>query len=110
MQNMIPSATQTMLKAVQEEQAYRREKMGREYASGHEIWAKAKQLLEEAKADIKTIESLQGELWGAVKSENDEEVNVDLHVIGNKAEEICMIFAALAAESHRAAEELRGRW
>ena len=107
MQNLISNVTQTILRAVQEQKAIRREKMGREFASGHEAWAKIKQLLEEAKADQKTIEGLQTDLWEAIKKENEDEMIVELHAIGNKAEELCVLFATVAADAHRAAEELR---
>ena len=109
MDDMIMSAAQTIVRAVQERKVALREKMGREYASGHEAWAKLKQLMEQAKADEKNVESLQGELWSAIKDENEDEVTIDLHTMGNKAMEICMTFATIAAEAHRAADELRAR-
>lgn len=109
MDDMIMSAAQTIVRAVQERKVALREKMGREYASGHEAWAKLKQLMEQAKADEKTVESLQGELWQAIKEDNDDEISIELHTMGNKAMEICMTFATIAAEAHRAADELRSR-
>lgn len=109
MDDMIMSAAQTIVRAVQERKVALREKMGREYASGYEAWAKLKQLMEQAKADEKNVESLHGELWGAIKDDNDDEVTIDLHTMGNKAMEICMTFATIAAEAHRAADELRAR-
>lgn len=109
MDDMIMSAAQTIVRAVNERKVALREKMGREYASGHEAWAKLKQLMEEAKADEKTVESLQGELWKAIKDDNDDEISIELHTIGNKAMEICMTFATIAAEAHRAEDELRAR-
>ena len=109
MDDMIMSAAQTIVRAVQERKVALREKMGREYASGREAWAKRKQLMEQAKVDEKNIEGLQGELWNAIKDENDDEVTIDLHTMGNKAVEICMTFATIAAEAHRAADELRAR-
>lgn len=110
MDDMIMSAAQTIVRAVNERKVALREKMGREYASGHEAWAKLKQLMEQAKADEKTVESLQGELWKAIKEDNDDEISIELHTMGNKAMEICMTFATIAAEAHRAADELRARW
>ena len=109
MDDMIMSAAQTIVRAVNERKVALREKMGREYDSGHEAWAKLKQLMEQAKVDEKNIEGLQGELWNAIKNENDDEVTIDLHTMGNKATEICMTFATIAAEAHRAADELRAR-
>ena len=109
MDDMLMGAGQTIVRAVQERKVALRDKMGREYASGHEVWAKIKQLMEEAKADEKTVESLQGELWKAIKEDNDDEISIELHTIGNKAMEICMTFATIAAEAHRAADELRAR-
>ena len=109
MDDMIMSAAQTIVRAVQERKVALREKMGREYASGHEVWAKLKQLMEQAKVDEKNIEGLQGGLWSAIKDDNDDEITIDLHTMGNKAMEICMTFATIAAEAHRAADELRAR-
>lgn len=82
--------------------------MGRPYASGYEAWAKVKHLLERAKADEKTLDSLQGDIWGAVKADNIEEVIVELNAMSSKAMEVCMVFATIAAEVNRAAEELAG--
>lgn len=109
MDDMLLAAQSSIVRAVNERKIALRERMGREFASGHEVWAKMKQLMEEAKADEKTVESLQGELWKAIKDDNDDEISIELHTIGNQAMEICMTFATIAAEAHRAADELRAR-
>ena len=106
MNSLTANATQTMIKAVQEQQDAECKKMGRGFASGHEAWAKLKQLSEEAKADEKSLDALLPDLWSAVKRGNDDEVGIYLREIGNKAEEVCMAFVTIAAEAHRAAEEL----
>ena len=110
MDDMLMNTQATIVRAVNERKVALRDRMGREYASGHELWAKLKQLMEEAKADEKTVESLQGELWKAIKDDNDDEITIELNTIGNKAMEICGTFATIAAEAHRAADELRSRY
>ena len=100
------SATHTMLKAVEECMDRSREKMGREYASGHEAWARIKQLLEDAKRDQKNVEDLHKEVWDAVKDNNEECLHVNLQALSNEAINLCMAFAIVAAEARRAANDL----
>ena len=97
---------ESFVKAVQECRAREEKRMGRAYASGHEAWAVVKHLLERAKADEKTLDSLQGDIWAAVKAENIEEVIVELNAMSSKAMVVCMTYATLAAEVNRAAEDL----
>lgn len=103
--NMTPP---TFVKAVQECREREAKRMGRPYASGYEAWAKVKHLLERAKADEKTLDGLQGDIWNAVKADNIEEVIVELNAMSSKAMEVCMVYATIAAEVNRAAEELAG--
>lgn len=106
MDYLISSASQLVLKAVEECKVRGREKMGRGYASGHEAWAKIKELCEQAKRDEKTVDKLHAEIWDAIKDRNDEEVGVELKALANEATNIAMTFAIIAAEARRASEEL----
>lgn len=106
MYELTSNATQTMLNSVAEQQKALCEKMGRGFASGHEAWARLKQLSEEAKVMEKALDALLPDLWSAVKRGEASEIGIYLREIGNKAEEICMGFVTIAAEAHRAAEEL----
>lgn len=104
--NTLQSTPSAFVKAVQECREREEKRMGRAYASGHEAWAVLKHLLERAKADEKTMDSLQGDIWAAVKADNMEEVMVELNAMSNKAMEVCMTYATIAAEVNRAAEDL----
>ena len=106
MHELTGNATQTLLKAVAEQTEVQSKKMGRGFASGHEAWARLKQLSEEAKIMEKSLETLLPDLWSSVKDGDAGAVGIYLREIGNKAEEICMGFVTIAAEAHRAAEEL----
>ena len=106
MDYLISSASQLVLRAVEECKSKGREKMGRGYASGHEAWAKIKELCEQAKRDEKTVDKLHGEVWEAIKDRNDEEVGVELKAIANEATNLAMTYAIIAAEARRASEEL----
>lgn len=103
------SASHTLIKAVQELKITEAEKMGREYASAYEAYSKLLRVMQMAKADIKTSETLHDDVWKAIKEDNEESVFVHLNALGNKALEISMTYAIMAAEAHRAAEELRGK-
>ena len=94
------------VKAVQACREYEEARMGREYASSYEAWAKLKHRMERAKTAEKTMDSLQGDIWDAVKADNVEEVIVELNAMSSKAMEVCMIYATIAAEVNRAAEDL----
>lgn len=109
MYELTSSATHTIIKAVGELRETEKNKMGREFASGYEAWAKVKRVLEMAKADMKSIETLHDDVWKAVKEDNEESINIHLNALGNKALEICVTFATIAAEAQRAAEEMRDR-
>ena len=109
MLKMTSSATHTIIKAVEEQRAVEKNKMGREFASGYEAWARIKRMLEVAKADVKAIETLQDDVWKAIKEDNEESANIHLNALGNKALEICVTFTTITAEAQRAAEELRDR-
>ena len=103
------SASHTLIKAVQELKISEGEKMGREYASAYEAYSKLLRVMQMAKSDIKTSETLHDNVWKAIKEDNEESVFVHLNALGNKALEISMTYAIMAAEAHRAAEELRGK-
>lgn len=103
------NASQLIVEAVKERKEAEKNKMGREFASAYEAWAKLKRIVEMAKVDIKSIESIHGEVWSAVKDDNGDAVTVNLNALGNKAIELCVTFAEMAAEGHRAAEELRDK-
>ena len=107
MMELTSSATHTMIKAVKEAQEAERNKMGREFASGYEAWAKIKRLLETVKADMKTVDSLQDDVWKAIKEDNEEAVNINLNALSNRVLEVCVTAVRIAAEAQRAAEELR---
>lgn len=109
MYELTSSATHTIIKAVEEQRTAEKNKMGREFASGYEAWAKIKRLLEIAKSDVKNIETLQDDVWKAIKEDNEESANIHLNALGNKALEICVAFSTVAAEAQRAAEELRDK-
>lgn len=83
-----------------------KEQMGREFASPHEAWARLKELSEEIGDAGKTIGTLQGDIWKAIRAGNDEEVMVELRQVGNLAMQTCATYARLAAEALRAADEL----
>ena len=83
-----------------------KENMGREFASPHEAWARVKELSEELGDTGKTISSLQTDMWKAIRAGNEEEVVIELRQIGNQAMQACAIYARLAVEALRAADEI----
>jgi len=96
------------VQAVQECREKEETRMGRPYASGYEAWAKLKHLLERAEAGKKTLSNLQGDIWDAIKGNNDESVIVHLNAMGSQAMDMCVLLATVVAEANRAAEELAG--
>ncbi|MBQ0037475.1 MAG: hypothetical protein KBS74_02260 [Clostridiales bacterium] len=80
--------------------------MQRNIASGHEAWAKLKELTESAKKAEKDVEQLQKECWEAVKDHNDEEVMLEMKTIANSARVIAGIWAFAAAIAARAEREV----
>lgn len=81
-------------------------RMGRNYASGYEVWAMLRRLLEDIQLDVKNMAKLHGEMWGAVKDDNLDEVMAEMSCISASASVLCAALAALAAEAQRAVEEL----
>ena len=77
MYELTSNATQTMLKSVAEQQEALCKKMGRGFASGHEAWARLKQLSDEAYVE------LAGEI--SYKNAGGDIVNANHEAIGNKA-------------------------
>ena len=98
----------TFVKAVQECREREEQRMGRPYASGYEAWARVKHLLERAETAKKTLGTLQGDIWNAIKDDNEESVIVHLNAVGSQAMDMCMLLATVVAEANRAAEELAG--
>jgi uncharacterized NAD(P)/FAD-binding protein YdhS len=96
------------VQAVQECREKEAKRMGRAYASGYEAWAKLKHLLERAETAKKTLGTLQGDIWNAIKDDNDESVIVHLNAVGSQAMDMCVLLATVVAEANRAAEELAG--
>ena len=80
--------------------------MQRSLASGHEAWAKLKELTESAKKAEKDIEQLMKECWDAVKDRNDEEVMLEMKTIANSARVIAGIWGLTAAIAARAEMEV----
>lgn len=80
--------------------------MQRELASGHEAWAKLKDLTEQAKKAEKDVEQLQKDCWEAVKDQNDEEVMIEMKTIANSARVIAGIWAEASAIAARAEKEV----
>ena len=103
---MITSASVTLRKAVVEIRAKETEKMGRAYSSPYEAWAKLKEMQERTKTNVKTLETLQGDVWTAVKDQNEEAVAINLRALSSTAMELCAAFATIAAEAERAADEV----
>lgn len=96
------------MRAVQECREKEEKRMGRPYASGYEAWARLKHLLERAEADKKNLGTLQGNIWDAIKDNNEESVIVYLNAVGSQAMDMCVLLATVVAEANRAAEELAG--
>lgn len=97
------------MQAVQECREREAERMGCPYASGYEAWARLKHLLERAETARKTLGNLHGDLWDAIKGDNDESVMVHLNAMGSQAMDMCVLLATIVAEANRAAEELADR-
>lgn len=100
------NAAQELLNAVQDIRENEKKRMGREYASAHEAWARLTELCEQAKKESKSADELLKDIWGAVKERNEDEILIELRTLGNAMIGVCMTYALLAAEAHRAAEEL----
>lgn len=81
-------------------------RMGRNYASGYEVWAMLRRQLEDIQQDVKNVAKLHGEMWSAVKDDNLDEVMAEMSCISSSASVLCAALAALAAEAQRAVEEL----
>lgn len=81
-------------------------KQASKQASPHEAWARVKELSEELGDAGKTISSLQTDMWKAIRAGNEEEVVIELRQIGNQAMQACALYARLAAEALRAADEI----
>ncbi len=94
------------VQAVQECREKEEARMGCPYASGYEAWARLKHLLERAETAKKTLGSLHGDIWNAIKDDNDESVIVHLNAVGSQAMDMCVLLATIVAEANRAAEEL----
>ena len=100
------SVSEELLSAVQKMRQTEKTRMGRDYASAHEAWARLTELNEQAKKEAKSADELLKDLWGAVKERNEDEIHVELRQLGNAMIGVCMTYALMAAEAHRAAEEL----
>ncbi len=99
-------ANQALLNAVSSMRGEEKERMGREYASAHEAYARLLELNEQAKKEGKSADELLKDIWSAVKDRNDDEIHIELRQLGNAMIGVCMTYALMAAEAHRAAEEL----
>lgn len=92
------------LVALEKEQE--KDRMGRPFASQHEAWARVKELSEGLGDTGKAISSVQADMWKAIRAGNDEEIVIELRQIGSYAMQACELYAKLAAEALRAADEI----
>lgn len=80
--------------------------MQRPFASAYEVWARLKDLLEKAKAEGKNVDKLHGEIWKAVVEKNDDEQSIELRELGRIARGLVHLWATIAAEAERGADEV----
>ena len=79
--------------------------MQRPFASAYEVWARLKDLREQAKREEKNVDKLHGEIWDAVVEKNDDEQSIELRELGRIAGMLTLMWATIAAEAQRGANE-----
>ena len=80
--------------------------MQRPFASAYEVWARLKDVREQAKNEEKNVDKLHGEIWEAVVEKNDDEQSIELRELGRRARELTFLWATIAAEAERGADEV----
>lgn len=80
--------------------------MQRPFASAYEVWARLKDLLEQAKKATKDVEKIHGDIWDAVKDQNDDEQSIELRELGRQARTLASVWATVAADAERGADEV----
>lgn len=80
--------------------------MQRPFASAYEVWARLKDLREQAKREEKNADSLHGDIWKAVTEKNDDEQSIELRELGRIARGLTLLWATIAAEAERGADEV----
>ena len=106
MGDMTVNASALLIKAVEEAKNASKARMGRDYCSWHEAWAKLLEQKESAEKEKKALDTLLKELWGAITVKNEDEARMELWQIANNALQMAMCYALLAAEAGRATDEL----
>lgn len=106
MGDMTVNASELLFRAVEEAKNASKTRMGRDYCSWHEAWAKLLEQKENAEKEKKALDTLHKELWGAITEKNEDEARVELMQIANNALQMAMCYALLAAEAGRAVNEL----
>ena len=106
MGDMTMNASELLFRAVEEAKNASKVRMGRDYCSWHEAWAKLLEQKESAEKEKKALDTLYKELWGAITEKNEDEARVELMQIANNALQMAMCYALLAAEAGRAVNEL----
>ena len=92
--------------AVEAAAADRDNRMQRPFSSAHEIWSVIKETLESTEAEAKNAKKLHGEIWDAVKGQNEEEMSIELRELGRVSRGLACMWAAVAAASERGANEV----
>lgn len=75
-------------------------------ASGHEAWARLRELLERGARMVKSLEKPHKDLWEAVVSGNDDELRIELDAMAQDARRLCVVYATVAAEAEHDAGEV----
>ena len=65
-----------------------------------------KDVREQAKNEEKNVDKLHGEIWEAVVEKNDDEQSIELRELGRRARELTFLWATIAAEAERGADEV----
>lgn len=75
-------------------------------AGGHEAWARLRELLERGGKIAKRMDKTHGDLWNAVVAGNGDELRIELDAMAQDARRLCVLWATVAAEAERDAEEV----
>ena len=106
MGDMTVNASALLIQAVEEAKNASKARMGRDYCSWHEAWAKLLEQKESAEKEKKALDTLHKELWGAITEKDEDRARMELWQIANNALQMAMCYALLAAEAGRATDEL----
>ena len=104
--DMTVNASALLIQAVEEAKNASKARMGRNYCSWHEAWAKLLEQKESAEKEKKALDTLHKELWGAITEKDEDRARMELWQIANNALQMAMCYALLAAEAGRAVDEL----